>query len=162
VKRLDREEGASAVEFAIIASLLLLILFGIIQFGIAYNRVQGLASAGREGARTASVGAPESDVADRVRAAQSLFTPADVKVIIDYSTNNGQTFGNTICDDTGGTPCNSTDNLNTPCAQAGVGSLVRVRARVPASPKYAIAIPLWANWELTYTGTGVYRCETTS
>lgn len=160
MKRLREERGASAVEFAIVASLLLMILFGIIQFGIAYHRVQGLSSAGREGARAASIAAPQSAIAARVRSAQSLFTDADVKVIIDYSTDQGATFPNNVCDDTSGPQCDSDSQI--PCQSAGLGKLVRVRAVVPASAKYAIAIPLWSNWQLTYTGTGIFRCEKTS
>jgi Flp pilus assembly protein TadG len=58
----DGERGASAVEFALIASLLFLIVFGIVQFGLAYNRVQGLQAATREGARVGSL--PTSSVDD--------------------------------------------------------------------------------------------------
>jgi Flp pilus assembly protein TadG len=153
--RLKREErGASAVEFAIIVSVLLLILFGIIQFGIAYNRVQGLESAGREGARTASIGAQVSDVVPRVRAAQSLFTSTDVLVDISWSADNGTSY-TSIC-----TNC-AASSTTRPCQTAGAGHLVRVTARVPAAAKYAIAIPLWSNWQITYTGTGVFRCEKT-
>lgn len=48
------------MEFALIASLLFLIVFGIIQFGLAYNRVQGLQAGAREGARIGSL--PSSTV----------------------------------------------------------------------------------------------------
>src|SRR5437588_12417952 len=58
------ERGASAVEFAIIASLLFMVLFGTIQFGIAYNRYQGLNAAAREGAR---VGALQNTTVDTIR-----------------------------------------------------------------------------------------------
>src|SRR5919106_284496 len=55
MRKLREERGASAVEFAIIASLLLMILFGTITFGITFNRIQGLQSAAREGARLGSL-----------------------------------------------------------------------------------------------------------
>lgn len=153
------ERGASAVEFAIVASVLLLILFGIIQFGIAYNRVQGLESAGREGARSASIAAPQTDIASRVRSAQSLFTSSDVKVIIDYSIDGGSTWTN-VCDDTSSPTC--TSSTLKPCGAAGTGNLIRVTGKVPASSKYSIAIPFWANLQITYSGSGIFRCEKTS
>ncbi len=43
------------VEFAVILPVLIMVVFGIIQFSIAFNRVQGLHAAAREGARTASI-----------------------------------------------------------------------------------------------------------
>ena len=45
------DRGAAMVEFAIIAPLLLLLVFGIIEFGRAYNAQNSLTHAAREGAR---------------------------------------------------------------------------------------------------------------
>ncbi|MDH3606693.1 MAG: pilus assembly protein [Acidimicrobiia bacterium] len=45
------DRGAAMVEFAIIAPLLLLVVFGIIEFGRAYNAQNSLTHAAREGAR---------------------------------------------------------------------------------------------------------------
>ena len=50
-KRLRSESGASAVEFALVLPLLMLILFGIIEFGLALYRQAILTNASREGAR---------------------------------------------------------------------------------------------------------------
>jgi len=50
------EKGASAVEFAIILPILVMIVFGIFEFGIAYNNWIALTHAAREGARLAAVG----------------------------------------------------------------------------------------------------------
>jgi Flp pilus assembly protein TadG len=49
------EDGAVAVEFAILLPLLVVILFGIISVGIALFRVVNYTSAAREGARYAAV-----------------------------------------------------------------------------------------------------------
>jgi TadE-like protein len=153
------EHGASAVEFAIIVSLLFLIVFGIIQFGIAFNRDQGIQAAAREGARIAAVGGTQKAVASRVRDAQSLFDPNDVKITIDYSDNDGASYPGTnkICDDLGSQKC--TDDVTPPCA-GKIGDLVRVTATVPASSgNYAIVIPFWGNVNITYSSKGVFRCE---
>ncbi len=64
-----REEGASAVEFAILAPLLFILLFGIIQFGIAFLHVQTIRTAVREGGRLAAVGGSVQEV--RTKTAQS-------------------------------------------------------------------------------------------
>ena len=49
------EKGASAVEFALILPILVMLIFGIYQFGIAYNRYIAITHAAREGARLAAV-----------------------------------------------------------------------------------------------------------
>ena len=51
VNKSNSERGAAMVEFAIIAPLLLLLVFGIIEFGRAYNAQNSLTHAAREGAR---------------------------------------------------------------------------------------------------------------
>ena len=48
--------GASALEFAIIAPVLLLLLFGMIEFGFIFQAQLALTHGAREGARLASVG----------------------------------------------------------------------------------------------------------
>jgi Flp pilus assembly protein TadG len=53
--RRRNERGAVAVEFALLLPLLIVLLFGIIAFGIALFRVVNYASAAREGARYAAV-----------------------------------------------------------------------------------------------------------
>jgi len=55
--RLHREDGASAVEFALIVPLLVIFVFGIIEFGIAFLQVQSIRTGVREGGRAAAVGA---------------------------------------------------------------------------------------------------------
>jgi Flp pilus assembly protein TadG len=53
--KLRREDGAAAVEFAIIVSLLVMLVFGMMQYGLAFFQTQNLRSAVREGARVAAV-----------------------------------------------------------------------------------------------------------
>jgi Flp pilus assembly protein TadG len=55
--RLTRNErGAAAVELGLVLPLLILFLFGAIEFGRAWSVRQALVDAGREGARVAAVG----------------------------------------------------------------------------------------------------------
>lgn len=74
------EQGAVAVEFAYLAPILILLLFGIVQFGLAMWRVSVIESAAREGARIAALGATDADVTDRVTAAAAGFLPAELTV----------------------------------------------------------------------------------
>lgn len=64
-------QGQALVEFALILPLLMLVLFGIVEFGRAWNAKQVLTDAAREGARLAVVGDPtitlQSQVDSRVK-----------------------------------------------------------------------------------------------
>jgi len=53
------EKGASAVEFALILPILIMLVFGIFWFGIAYNNYIAITHAAREGARLAAVNMDE-------------------------------------------------------------------------------------------------------
>ncbi|MEN8261895.1 MAG: TadE/TadG family type IV pilus assembly protein [Nitrospirota bacterium] len=53
--KLKDQEGASAVEFAIVLPLLMMVLFGIIEFSIAFYDKAMITNASREGARAGIV-----------------------------------------------------------------------------------------------------------
>jgi Flp pilus assembly protein TadG len=60
--------GAAAVEMAIVAPLLVLLVFGILEVGLLLKDYLGLSQAAREGARIASVGSPLSTIDARIKA----------------------------------------------------------------------------------------------
>ncbi|MEZ2388303.1 TadE family protein [bacterium RCC_150] len=49
------ERGAAAVEFALVAPILVLLLLGIMEFGRAYNAQVALTNAAREGVRVMAI-----------------------------------------------------------------------------------------------------------
>jgi Flp pilus assembly protein TadG len=51
VRRLRSDRGAEAVEFALIAPILILVLVGIVEFGRAYHVQSMLSAAARDGVR---------------------------------------------------------------------------------------------------------------
>jgi Flp pilus assembly protein TadG len=78
-QELRRDDGAAAVEFALIAPLLFMLIFGIIQFGIAWSQKEIFVQAAREGARYAAVACEKTacnsgEVAQRVRDASVGYT----------------------------------------------------------------------------------------
>lgn len=79
-KHVDPERGANLVEFAILAPLLIILLFGIIEFGWAIGQQVDLRSKAREAARIGMVGGTDTDVLARV-CADDLVKAANVITI---------------------------------------------------------------------------------
>jgi Flp pilus assembly protein TadG len=140
------ESGASAVEFAIVLPLLLLILFGIIEFGLAFNRIQALEAASREAGRLASVGFSADELQDEgsevnalIRAtAASTVRPQDVRVTVERDCGDG------VAD----------------------GGISRAEVAVDLDPasldRYSIRIPVLGRYleeQLDYRAVSVFRCE---
>lgn len=76
----DREVGAAAVELALVLPILLVLVFGIIDFGRAYNAEISLTQAAREGARVRSLGADPAATTTRVQLAAGFLPATSVSV----------------------------------------------------------------------------------
>ncbi|MGI8401219.1 MAG: TadE/TadG family type IV pilus assembly protein [Gemmatimonadaceae bacterium] len=63
------EKGQATTEFAVVLPILVVLLFGIIQFGIAFKNYLSLTDAVRAGARRAAVSRNASDPVGAARAA---------------------------------------------------------------------------------------------
>lgn len=91
--RTRRDEGASAVEFALVVPILVLFLVGIIQFGVIFFQWIECTHAAREGARWASLRKPWDEVVARTKGAAPGLDAASIQVLrspIDYATRVGQ------------------------------------------------------------------------
>ena len=86
------DRGAAAVEFALVVPILLVVLFGIIDFGFAINRYAIVNNAAREGVRAASLSASKSEV-DKVVADSLSDLPGQVTVTVSCKTPLGGTCG---------------------------------------------------------------------
>src|SRR5688572_27644025 len=60
-QRKSEEQGQTMVEFVIVVPVLLMLLFGVIQFGIVYNHYLTITDAARVGARKAAVSRAAAD-----------------------------------------------------------------------------------------------------
>ena len=65
MRRRTGDEGAAAVEMALILPILLLLLFGVVDFGRAYNAQLTLTHAARESVRVRALGGTAMEVQDR-------------------------------------------------------------------------------------------------
>lgn len=130
-RRDDDSRGAAAIEFALVLPLLMMLVFGAIQFGTLFNRQQALHAAAREGARVAAL--PSTTLSEI------------------------QTYANNALDGVSmaGTPTVTvTPNINRPCENRR-GEPVIVQVSVPTT----IEIPVWGTESKTLTGRGEFRCE---
>jgi len=165
--RFKGEKGASAVEFALIVSLLFVVLFGIIQFGIAFNRYQGLNAAAREGARLGSLTGTQVDtIQDRVLNSLSILNPAAFK-----DSGGGRIYQcpGTLATEKGcievsqedinnpGQYILMTSGSSVPCDSAHSGAKWNIKVFVKYQMR--ITIPLWASPTVGANGTGVFKCE---
>ena len=83
-----RDRGAVAVEFAILLPVLLLLIFGIIDFGRALNAQIALTQAAREGARLDALNQP--NLVPRTQAAAGgLGSAASVALVYQCKTGDG-------------------------------------------------------------------------
>lgn len=81
------ERGAAAVEFALVLPIVLLLLFGIVEFGRGYNAKITLTHAAREGARAAAIG--DDDVLATVQnAAEPLLSISGDEVTVTDADGN--------------------------------------------------------------------------
>jgi Flp pilus assembly protein TadG len=136
--RLQQENGAAAVEFAIVVSLLVMLVFGVLEFGVSFWQVQNLRAATREGARVAAVRGTSSQVADALVNASSGSLPAGFT-------------GFTLSPATG-------------CTSQTVGQEVTVtiqNATLPSSVRdaFAINIPFVPAIATDPNLSGTFRCE---
>jgi Flp pilus assembly protein TadG len=80
-------------EFALVLPLLVVLLFGIIQFGVTFNNYITLTDAVRAGARKAAVSRHEKDpvsvTVDQVRNAATDLKAADLDVTVDSTWEAG-------------------------------------------------------------------------
>ena len=125
------ERGAAIVEFAIVAPILLLIMFGLFEFGLAIYRLQGVHAASRDAARigaSAQIGASEVEA----RALSSL--------------------GSTLLEHT---PVITIEpNTAYPCADHAVDEIV-----VTIEARDDLTIPFWDSASITLASRAEFPCE---
>ncbi len=140
-RRKDRRDraGTTVVEFAIIAPLFLLLLFGILEFGRVVMVQQLITNASREGARMAVVTSPDDPAALSVVQSEIASRLADVA---------GVQPGDLQVNITRHAPVNTT-----------VGGRVEVDVSVPFDKVSWLNVPMFPMTPQTLTAKSVMRQE---
>lgn len=83
LRRLVKEnKGQGLVEFALVLPILLLLLFGIVEFGRIFNVYLISKEASREGARLAIVGKSNTEITSAAKGISGLWDPSAATVVI--------------------------------------------------------------------------------
>lgn len=129
---LRQTRGAAVVEFALVVPILFLVVWGIISFSRAYQRLNALTSSLREGARVAST-------LDSI-----VSVPGRTTQVKNTITNFSTAFGYTV---------------NTALVTVDASSGTEVRVRVVNYPLFAGISFIGGLSNITVTREAVFRCE---
>jgi Flp pilus assembly protein TadG len=87
--RTGQEHGAAAVEFALVITLLITILGGIVDFGFMFNAQISLTHAAREGVRVEAIGTGDAEAAATAAFSAPAVTGFDAQVTAACPDANG-------------------------------------------------------------------------
>lgn len=159
------DTGASAVEFALVVPLLLLLVFGIIDFGIVFSQQLSLNNAVRQGAREAVAGGNTgqttcADVVTNVRDASYALAMDTSQIAVTVQTQSAAG----VFYPSGSQPCGTTANPTSSTVvcqgsfQPGGNDSIVVTATYVG--KYVVPMPIPGfPSSVTLTSQAVYRCE---
>lgn len=161
-QRLCREDGAAAVEFALIVGVLAMLIFGMLQFGLTFFELQSLRAATREGGRLGAVEATPNAIRSRVETASNgAVRPGEASntSFVKVSYSDSGTFTGSEANLTGNTtPACSSSSSSTADAAVRVQMFI---ANAPAHLKslFTLNIPLLPTISMTPTIDAQFRCE---
>jgi len=76
--------GSVTVEMVLVTPILLMLLFGIIEFGLIFKDIAILKQATREGVRTAAVGQTTTQIISQVQASAATISSDDLTIELKY------------------------------------------------------------------------------
>ena len=91
-----REDGQSLVEFALVIPIFLLVLFAIVDFGMAFHAWITVTNSAREGARLGSVHAPAATIEQRVRDTSDTLDQGNLSVTVTNADDQGGQPGESV------------------------------------------------------------------
>lgn len=149
------DDGASAVEFALVLPILLLLAFGIISYGTLFAQQLALNNGVRQGARLAVVegsAASQKTCAGVGVAVRDSTGPAIAMDTADITVNVARSADDP-CGPAGTTVCTNSINATTNVQQS-----IIVEATYPAELIIPLPVPGLQD-QFTLTSKAVYKCE---
>ncbi len=144
------ERGASAVEFALLVPVVFTLIFGMVEFGLAFFATQSLRAGVREGARQAAVGATASQVQSAVLGGASGALDGSPQVVTVAGPNGAVSGGGLACSGTNTLGKNVTVSIDT-------SNYAALPPNVAES--LDVSIPFLPTYALHPTISGTFRCE---
>ena len=142
------ETGASAVEFALVVPILIILVFGVISFGMIFGQQLALGNAAREASRFGVVeGRTCAQVIGAARDAANTIgmSGSNVTVTVTRGASAAAAASNNVCNVTTANPCKS----------SAVGESLFVKLEFTSK----VDIPLVITKDIGLTSDGVFRCE---
>ena len=91
-----REDGQSLVEFALVLPIFFLVLFAIVDFGMAFHAWITVTNSAREGGRLGSVHASAAAIEQRVRDTATSLEQANLSVTVSNADDQGGQPGESV------------------------------------------------------------------
>ncbi len=82
LKQMRNEKGQAMVELALVLPLLLILIFGIVEFGRVFNAYLIVNNAAREGARVGVVGATDTTITQKTKDTALTLDPLQIATTI--------------------------------------------------------------------------------
>lgn len=143
----DRSErGASAVEFALVVPIFIMLVFGIISFGMVFAQELALSNGARQAARFGVVdGRTCAQVATEAKNASESLGMVAADVTVEVKRGLTAAAATNVCGSTASMPCD--------------GSTVGDSLFVTTTYTSRLMIPLVVTRDVTLTEKGIFRCE---
>jgi Flp pilus assembly protein TadG len=119
--RSRRPRGGVAVEFAMVVPILVIFLFGVIEFGLIFKDLLVLNQAAREAARAGALGSSTTAMVAAMTTSASTLTTGSITYYLERGVYSSGTWTYTTLTDTGSPAVNS----------AATGDYIRVRLTYP-------------------------------
>lgn len=162
-RRVRRDQGAAAVEFALVVPLLLALVFGIINFGLIFATQISLNSAARDAARAGVVqalggsGMSCSAIAKLARNSGGTIGSSAKDIGVTVTAPDGTTSCSIAAGQATDTPTVSGSASATLCS--GSGTLTSPQLVVRLSYAYSSPVPLVPPTSMDLTSVGRFQCE---
>ena len=136
--RTRNQRGAAVVEFALVSTLLIMLVLGIISYGYMLSFRQGISQGAAEGARAAAVAAASAQLPDAEDAVNDALESYGVSCSTSTGklTKSGTNVG--TCSVTIGA---CTNNTSQNCVSVGLSYNYRDHALLPGFPGMGVVLP---------------------